>query len=149
MINKMIPGEEEHLKYRLPLQGNTDTNADPISPGRCLKPHSNSPAMETTKTRPATNTRTPIRYINLLRTITGPIPGCGPAVAMFGRWSILVPFAFADGWILILSLAGDAKTQCSCLSVDERASDLAELSVRRPPAHNLHTQQPQCKMQNK
>lgn len=40
--------EEEHLKYRLPLQGNTDTNADPISPGRCLKPHSNSPAMETT-----------------------------------------------------------------------------------------------------
>jgi hypothetical protein len=67
----------------------------------------------------------PIRYINLLRTITGPIPGCGPAVAMmFGRWSILVPFAFADGWILILSLSREA-------AAGGRRKDAMFMSVRR------------------
>ena len=46
MIIKMIPGGGTF--ECLPLQGNTDTDADPTSPGRCLKPHSNPPAMETT-----------------------------------------------------------------------------------------------------
>lgn len=93
----MIPGEEEHLKC-LPLQGNIDTNADPTSPGRCLKPY--------TRTRPPFGNHKPGQRQTYepqfdISTYLGPLPA--PFLGVDLRLPCLVGGRY---WCLLLLLTG-------------------------------------------